>query len=194
VADQIDVRNLDALRDARAAVMEYRETAQAALGEAIAEADRSVRYVTQDLRARWEQERRSQERRLNHLKTELARAELQSQGQGGMVSTREERANVERCQAAIETANRKLARIRQWSAVLERELGMFRGQSQVLGRHVEGDLKRAEAELSIAVDQLEEYLRPADARPDPRAAPRAPGDPRGPGDDAAPDSPGAPPR
>lgn len=188
MADQIDVRNLDALRDARAAVMDYRETAQAALGEAIAEADRSVRYVTQDLRSRWEHERRSQERRLNHLKTELARAELQSQGQGGMVSTREERANVERCQAAIETANRKLGRIRQWGSVLERELGMLRGQSQMLGRLVEGDLKRAEAELSIAVDRLEEYLRPTQSRPDPRAVPRDRGD-----DAAATDSHGASP-
>jgi hypothetical protein len=134
VSDQIDIRNLQAIRDARAAVMEYREVARGALGEAIAEADRSVRFITGELRSRWEQERRRQERLLNHLKSELARAELQSQGQGGMVSTREERAKVDRCQRAIHEADRKIARIRQWSVVLERELGMLRGQTQGLGR------------------------------------------------------------
>jgi hypothetical protein len=170
VSDQIDVRNLEAIRDARAAVMEYREVARGALGEAIAEADRSVRFITGELRSRWEQERRRQERLLNHLKSELARAELQSQGQGGMVSTREERAKVDRCQRAIQEADRKIARIRQWSVVLERELGMLRGQTQGLGRMLDGDLKRAEAELALAVARLEEYLRPADARHETRPA------------------------
>ena len=61
-----------------------------------------------------------------------------------MVSVREEKARVERCRQAIEHATQKLARIRHWSAMLERELGMLKGHTQTLGRLVEGDLKRAE--------------------------------------------------
>lgn len=165
--DAIEVRSLDALRTARFAVAEYREVAARALGEAIADGERTVHYLTVELRGRWEQERRSKERMLNHLKSELARAELQAQG--SMVSTREERAKVDHCKRAIEHANRKLAAIRGWTANLERELALFRGQLQGLSRLVDGDLKRGEAELVLAVERLETYLAPEHSRADPRA-------------------------
>jgi len=194
VSDQVDVRNLDAVRDARAAIAEYRENARRALAEAAADAERSVRFIVDELRMRWEQERRRQERQLNHLKSELARAELQAQGQGGMVSVREEKARVERCRRAIEHATHKLARIRHWSAMLERELGMFKGQTQNLGRLVEGDLKRAEAELALTERRLEEYLRPDDVRRDPRAGgpPGTPATESSPPPEPAPDAPDTP--
>ncbi|MFK7960993.1 MAG: hypothetical protein AB8G96_10755 [Phycisphaerales bacterium] len=158
MSDSVDVRNLDALRLARTAIAEYRDEAGRALAEALSDADRQVHRITTDLRVHWEGTRRRKERELNHLKSEMARAELQAMGT--MRSTREERAAVDRCQRQIEDATQKIAKIRRWAVQLERDLMMFRGQCQVLGRLVEGDLVRSEAQLVLAVERLEAYLAP----------------------------------
>lgn len=158
MSDAVNVRSLDAVRLARTAVAEYRDEAGRAIAEAMADGERQVHRITTDLRLHWEGTRRRKERELNHLKSEMARAELQAMGT--MRSTREERAAVDRCQRQIEEATAKINRIRRWATQLERDLMMFRGQCQVLGRLVEGDLVRSEAKLVLALDRLEAYLAP----------------------------------
>ena len=71
-----DVRSLDALRDARYALAEFRTTVRLALQEASSEVHRTLWWLEHDQLTHWKAQIKRRERLLQDARTELNRAQI----------------------------------------------------------------------------------------------------------------------
>ena len=162
-----DVRSIDALREAKAALADFRESATVALSEASSEVQRTLGWLQTDRRMYWESQVRRREQLLSQARSDLERAKISAMDE--RASCHEQRKALERAERALEEARHKVERVRHWSRVLDREMMLFKGKLQGMARTVESELPRGEAHLDGFVEQLERYVRTA---AEPAATPR----------------------
>ena len=77
MSDQASVLSIDALKDFRAALIEFGEEAKLSLGEAQSDVQRTIWWIQHDQPANWQRELKKRSNKLNELKTDLSRAQLQ---------------------------------------------------------------------------------------------------------------------
>ncbi|NNM27042.1 MAG: hypothetical protein HKO59_13840 [Phycisphaerales bacterium] len=179
-----DVRSIAALRDAKAAIAEFREVTSVALSEAQSDVQRTLWWIQNDRRTFWQHELRRREEQVNQARSELYRAKLAAMDD--RASCIVERKALEKAERRCEEARQKIEAVKRWARMLEREYMLYRGQVQGLARTVEVDLPRGEAQLEIMMDRLDAYLReqtPPSGRP-PSAGRDAP-DPKAKGGESA---------
>ncbi|MDY7110544.1 MAG: hypothetical protein SYC29_18080 [Planctomycetota bacterium] len=152
-----DVRSIDALKDAKAALAEFREIIVLALSEAQAEVQRTLWWIQHDQMTHWQSEVRRRTERLNEAKAELERVRLTAVDQ--TASFLEQRKAIERAERRLAEAGEKVRLVRRWAQKIDRESMLFRAQLQSISRAAETDIPRGEAKLEIMLDQLEQYVR-----------------------------------
>ncbi|MCP3904730.1 MAG: hypothetical protein GY715_13975 [Planctomycetes bacterium] len=168
-----DVKSIDALKRAKAAMVEFREIAGIALAEASSEVQRTMWWVQSDRRTHWAAQVRRRTEKLAEAKSELYRAQLAAMDDRAQCI--EQRKLVERAERALAEAQQKVAAVKKWSLVLEREFMLFKGRLQPIARAVEGELPRGEAKLEVMTEKLDKYLRlqaPATSTPTRRSSRR----------------------
>ena len=152
MADSAQVLSIDALKDFRAALIEFGEEAKLSLGEAQSDVQRTIWWIQHDQPANWQRELKKRSNKLNELKTDLSRAQLQ----GG--STVIERKKVAAAQRGVEEAEEKLRKIKQWSINIDKELMMFKGQCNSLASVLDGDLPNVVARMERMIEKLHDYV------------------------------------
>jgi len=152
MSDKASVLSIDALKEFRAALIEFGEETKLGLGEAQSDVQRTTWWVKHDQPANWQRELKKRSNKLNELKTDLSRVQMQ----GG--STVIERKKVMQAQAAVEEAEEKLRRIKQWSINLEKEMMIFKGQCNSLAGVIDGELPKVIARMERMIDKLHEYV------------------------------------
>ena|SRR5436190_7760600 len=152
MADSAQVLSIDALKDFRAALIEFGEDAKLAIGEAQSDVQRTVWWIQHDQPANWQRELKKRNHKLNELKTDLSRVQMQ----GG--STVIERKKVAAAQHAVEEAEEKLRKIKQWSINIDKELMMFKGQCNSLGGVLDGELPNIVARMERMIEKLHDYV------------------------------------
>jgi hypothetical protein len=152
-----DVRSIDALKDAKAALIEFREIAVVALSEAQAEVQRTVWWLQNDQTTHWKHEVRRRTELVNQARSDLYRAKLAAMDETAQCI--EQKKALERAEHRLREAERKVQLVKQWSQKVDREAMLFRAQIQGISRAAESDLPRAEAKLEIMLDRLEAYVR-----------------------------------
>jgi hypothetical protein len=163
-----DVRSLDALRDAKAAVAEFREAVTVALSEAMSDVQRTLWWVQNDRRMHWEAEAKRRTEKVNEARSELYRAKLAAMNDTATCVV--ERKALQRAEDRLEEAHRKIRAVQQWARLLDRELALYRGAVSGITRLAEAELPRGEAKLDLHVERLQRYLSTAPA-PAPPAPP-----------------------
>ncbi len=158
MAEAAKVKSLDALRDFKAALLEFIDEGKGALSGASSDIQRTVWWLQQDRRAHWEREIRQRTEKVAQAKSELYRKQLQATADGGRPSDVDERKALQKAQMALEEAQRKLEATKKWAAALDREFLLYRGQVQPLGRVLDADLPKAVIKLDRMVTALEKYL------------------------------------
>lgn len=152
-----DVRSIDALKDAKAALVEFREIVVVALSEAQAEVQRTVWWLQHDQTTYWKHEVRRRTELVNQAKSDLYRAKLAAMDE--TASCLEQKKALERAEHRLQEAERKVQLVKQWSLKVDREAMLFRAQIQGISRAAESDMPRAEAKLEMMLDRLEAYVR-----------------------------------
>ncbi len=150
------VSSINALKDFKRALTAFGTLANTAIGEAHADVQRTTSWVRQDQLAHWRNARRRRTSQLAQAKSELFRAEVASPDQ--RVPATLERTAVEKAQRLLEEAETKLDNVKRWGRLLEREVPLYQGHCQQLGRAVEGDLPRALVKLETMIGALEKYV------------------------------------
>ena len=150
------VTSIDALKDFKRALDQFMTVAATALGEAASHVQRTTWWIENEQTTYWKAEQRKRGARLAEAKNELFRAQLEAQQT--QASAVLERRRVDKCQAAFDEAVTKLANIKRWRRILERESILYKGATQQLGRALEGDCPVALAKLDKMVDALERYV------------------------------------
>jgi hypothetical protein len=164
-----DVRSIDALKDAKAALIEFREIIVIALSEAQAEVQRTIWWLQHDQTTYWKHEVRRRTEQVNQARSEVYRAQLAAMGEHA--SCIEQKKALERAEHRLREAEHKVQLVRQWVYKVDREAMLFRAQIQPISRAAEAEIPRGEASLEAMIDRLEAYVRLAPPQiKDPRAA------------------------
>ena len=154
---EVDVKSLDALRDAKNALVEFREVCGVALSESYADVHRTVAWLQNDRRMYWQTQIRKRNETLAQAKSELFRAQL-SATESNPTCMDQKRA-VAKAERGVAEAHEKVNRIKKWLMLLDREVMLFKGQCQQMARTVEGDIPRGEARLELLMDKLDKYMQ-----------------------------------
>ena len=160
------VSSINALKDFKRALSSFGTVIKTALGEAQADLQRTTWWVQQDQLTRWKNEKRTRTARLDQAKSELFRAQVAAPDQ--RVPATMQRKAVDKAQRLMDEAETKIANVKRWTRLLDREVPLYKGHCQKLGRVVEGDLPRALIKLDRMVAALEKYVSvqaPATDRP-----------------------------
>jgi hypothetical protein len=182
-----DVRSIDALKDARAALAEFRQIIVLALSEAQADVQRTLWWLQHDQTTYWQHELRRRTQKLNEAKADLERARLTAVDQ--TASFLEQRKAIQRAERSLREAEEKVQLVRRWTHKLDRESMLFRAQLQGISRAAETDIPRGEAKLEIMLEQLEQYVRLAPPQTGEAKARCAAGEPDAPAPDDGGDRP-----
>jgi hypothetical protein len=152
-----DVRSIDALKDAKAALVEFREIIGVALAEAYSDVQRTLWWLQHDQRMFWQGEKRRRAEKVAQAKSELYRAQLAAMDHHAACA--EQRKLLKRAEAALEEAERKIKLVKKWSTLIDREMMIFRAALQPISRSVEAEIPLGEARLVRMAEQLEAYVR-----------------------------------
>ena len=150
------VSSLDAIRGFKAALANFSEQADLALSESVSDVQRTIFWIQSDRRAHWQREIKKRTEKVNQAKAELFKKQLESNDTRTSAVT--ERKNLAKVQAALDEAEQKLALVKKWSTLLERELMLFKaGLAQVSGA-VAGDVPAAIGRMDKMIASLEAYI------------------------------------
>jgi hypothetical protein len=149
--------NIEALREAKAALIDFADKVRAALTEANADVMRTTARLKGECLSHWQREVKKWTNKLAQAKAELFRAQIQS-GEDRPSAIVEKKA-VDAAQRKIDEAQHKIERIRHWSRALERDILLFKGQCQQIDRAAEADIPRAVAMLERMTESIDSYLR-----------------------------------
>ncbi|MBL8757056.1 MAG: hypothetical protein JNK35_01350 [Phycisphaerae bacterium] len=132
---------MDALLAAKAAVQRFIEEASAALGEAEADAQRTLQWLRYDQVAHWQSQVRQRHDAVEMAKAELRRKQLTAIPEGPTAV--DERRAVERAKKREDDARARVEHVRRWLIQLEREHTLFKGSAQGLAEAISRDLPAA---------------------------------------------------
>ncbi len=151
------VSSINALKDFKRALDTFASIIRTALGEAQSDLQRTTWWVQQDRLTHWQVQKRKRMTQLAQAKSELFRSQVASPDQ--RVPATLERKAVDQAHQRLDEAQTKLASIKRWSRVLEREVILYKGHCQQIARAVEGDVPAALLRLDKMVGALEKYVR-----------------------------------
>jgi len=167
VSEAAGVKAIDALRDARAALLEYRGSVRGALSGATADVQRTMTWLSSDRLSYWKQQVRRRREKVANARTDLERAKLSAMDP--RASCIDQKRALEHARRLLEEAEQRVEAVKRWGHKLDREIMQFKGGCAPLSRVVDADLERAAARLNLLIDRLEEYVHTK-----PGAAPKPP--------------------
>src|SRR5437867_1401729 len=126
------VDSVDALKELRAALWKFTETANQSLSEAEAELQRTLNWLEHDARSHWQGQIKRRTINLNQAKQALSAKRAFARTDGTRQAAIEEQQAVAKAEHHVEDAVQKLERTRQWARVLQREALQYRGLMQRL--------------------------------------------------------------
>ncbi len=150
------VTDVSAVREFRAALLEFIEDAKLALVTGDSHTGRVKQWLEHDRLPHWKKEIRRREELLTRAKGALIRAELAPNT--GKVSVVDERKAVERAKRDLEEAERKFAATKTWLREFERARFEYDGGVQAARADVDGRLAHGADVLGKMGDRLDEYL------------------------------------
>ena len=148
------VNSINALRDFRAALINFADEARAALDAAQSELNRSASRLSHELPGHWtkEQRRWEEERARIALEHALSQAEMGK-------SSIDERKSLAHAKERVGESRTKLAATKKWAREIEREQSLYRGQTEPLSRVIEALVPKALVRLERMADDLQQYTR-----------------------------------
>jgi hypothetical protein len=152
----VNVKSIEALRDFRAALIEFRDVARTTLSGAISDVQRAVGWLQHEQIAYWEREKRAWAERVTRAKSELYRKQVMTSD--GRPSDVDERRALEKAERRYQEVEEKIERTRHWARLLERESMMFRGQLGALSTTVDAEFPKAVMRLEKLAASLDAYL------------------------------------
>jgi DNA repair exonuclease SbcCD ATPase subunit len=154
----VDVQSLDALREIRAALVEFQEDVQNSLGTMELEIRRLRDWLEHDQKFYWQNQIKERERDMVDARSGLHRKRLSAMT-GGEVHASEQKELLRQAKGRLEKAEDQLQRLRRWIPQLERAVGDYQGAATSMADMLSGDLDRGMRSLDRMIEALEEYVR-----------------------------------
>jgi len=174
MGQEAKVSSVLVLKQLRAALGTFAETAATALEEASTEIQRARQWLLEDRYRYWKTQVQTRTERLARAKIALKQKEVFDRTLGGTpTSCIDERRALKLAEQRLQEAEHKFRRLQAWSQRIEKELSDYRGATQRLLSAIELDLPNARARLDNMIGALEAYLALAPPEMPPSATEKA---------------------
>ncbi len=156
MTQRADVRSVDGLKELRSAVLVFLESVRNALAAADTDAYRRMRWVEEEVPARWREELKKRQAQFAEARVVLYRKQL-GPAKDQQPHT-EARFAFERAKKRVDEAEEKLREAQRWAQRLDRALVKLRGGTAPLGSFTDVQMQRAVSRLDALVEAVEAYL------------------------------------
>lgn len=153
--EHADIRSLDALKHAKAALLEFKKEVESSLGVTDADVMRMGQWLSHDRPSHWRRELRAREEEVLGWRKEISRKQLVAAP--NPASTVEERKKMQKAQALAERAADKLRKSQKWANSWEKEVQTYKSSIALLNEFLQRDIPDAVARLEKMMTSLEEY-------------------------------------
>lgn len=151
------IESVETLRDVKAMIAQFVESATLALVGVDADIARVKQWLNSERPAYWKRRIRELEDTIESVKAEIRRKEIVA-GKDP-VSVVDERRKLARAKARLDEAQRRADATRRWGPAWERESMLYKSVCAPLSHTLQADLPRAVSRLDQLSRSLEEYLQ-----------------------------------
>lgn len=157
VSESARVISSEALKQAKAAMVEFSDSIIAALSSVDADINRVSFWLNQDRPAHWKRQVRLREEDINRIKTEIMRKRIIAAPEPASVV--EEEKALDRAKQKLAHAQSKYDAVRRWAPVWDREAMMYKTSTHGLTEYLHRDIPSAVGRLERMLDALEAYAQ-----------------------------------
>lgn len=154
---QAHVEDFDALKLFRTSLLKFAETASAALDDAESEMQRTLFWLENEQYAHWQMQIRKRHDAVEKAKEAVRMKRLFKDSTGRQQSAVDEEKALAVARQRLEEAHLKLAAVRKYIRVLEREIQLYKGTAQRLATTLQVDVPQAAARLDRMLRTLQAY-------------------------------------
>jgi chromosome segregation ATPase len=159
MSQEARISSILVLKELRAALGTFAETAAKALEEASTEIQRARQWLLEDRYRYWKAQVQARSERFARAKIALKQKQVFDRTLGGTpTSCVDERKALKIAEARFREAEHKFRRVQAWSLRIEKEMSDYRGATQRLLSAIEVDIPNARARLDNMTDALEAYV------------------------------------
>ena len=159
MSQEARVNSILVLKQLRASLATFAQTASMALEEAGTDIQRTHRWLVEDRYRYWRTQVQVRSERSARANIALKQKEVFDRTLAGTpTSCVDERKALKLAEGQLREAEHKLGRVRAWSQQIEKELSNYRGAVHRLASAIEVDIPNARAKLDKMIDSLEAYL------------------------------------
>ena len=172
------VGSVEDLKRFRVSLCKFAEIASAALDEAGSDIQRTMVWLNHDRHAHWKgQVRQSTERLALAKRALVSKKNLEESEIVGRQSHIDERKAIAAAQRQLDEAQQKLADVRRWSGLFEKESFAYKCLVQALRNALQIEIPNARAQMDNMIDAIEAYaaLAPPSAATQPEPSTQLPG-------------------
>ncbi|HEX8204346.1 MAG TPA: hypothetical protein VF590_27960, partial [Isosphaeraceae bacterium] len=157
MAESARVHSIEVITDFRAALAEFGDEVQQALGAVDMEIRRAVEWLQHDQLMHWQREIRRRNQEIAQARSDLHRKNL-SRATGYIPDVSEQKEALRVAQHRMREAELKVERVRKWVPAFQRAVAEYQGQARPLGDMMTGDLARSLALLDRMLTSLDAYV------------------------------------
>ena len=160
------VHDIEVLKMFRAQLIKFAEAAGVALGDSESEIHRTIGWLDNEQLQHWVSAHRKRQGILAQAQEALRMKKIFTGPAGSRQSCVDEEKAVQKAIKAVEEAERKIVAVKQWGRRLQKELLMYKGQTQRFSTSISVDIPLAATVLGNMIVRLESYasLAPLSAR------------------------------
>ncbi len=156
MASGANLKSIDAIRDFRAALIEFMEEGKMALMEAHSDVLKTTMWIQHDRIGHWQHAVRKRHEKVQQCKSELYRAQMQSRDE--RPSCVVERKALAKAQQEADEAQRKIDACKKSMALLDREGLLFKAALAGFSTSLELDMPNVVAHLERLMDTISKYV------------------------------------
>jgi hypothetical protein len=153
------VDSINALKQFRASLVQFSQTAAVAVEEVDMEIQRTHTWLQQDRYRYWKDKVHNRSEAYTHAKQALNQRQLFERSvQGVPSSCVDERKALQAAEQRLRETEHKFHRVRSWIPQMEREMNDYKGRVKGVTSAIQMDIPKALARLDRMVDSLEAYV------------------------------------
>lgn len=181
MSESARVNSTEALKQAKAAMIEFADAIQSTLASVDADINRVSSWLNQDRPAYWKRQVRLCEENVNKIKTDIMRKRIIAAPEPASVV--EEEKALDKAKIKLSKSQMRFESVKRWAPIWDREAMLYKTSTHGLTEYLHARIPTAVARLERMLTSLDEYTRIAPPTDNPgltagpAAEPEAPKEP-----------------
>ena len=158
MSESASVESIDMLVTLRRAIFKFIDAVNVALTDSESELGRTLMWLEGEQATYWKLQHRKRTELVTRCREAVREKQIFKDATGSRSSAVDEIKQLKKALALLEEAEQKMAAVKRYRTLLQKEIMQYKGMVQRLASTVQGDLKIATAELDHMVQTLQGYV------------------------------------